>query len=374
MKKKGWSDDYVKLIGALAGAAVIIIGALAAAGVLSKTETVKQPVPVLAGVQADANNNLSRAEVQEQGAKPITADPTVAPDLSLENVGPEIAQDMRDETPPGISPQESADAEIEAPGVGQPQQPVGAQNYSCTPHYVVNQSPLSGARSGVALHFTVSGPGSLQAIWRLFNTPSFGASSNYGIELDGECEIWVAISRKGWAQGAFNSAYISIEIVTNDLSRQAWLASRIIHDGILASLVADLLRRTGAPPVLVDPVGCAAKAGVTDHSRLECGNTHWDVGPHFPWDVFMAQVRAAYNGFPPVCDAKCKRIRHQRAVVRHRVARHDETHATARAKDCRSLDKNPVRSFTRDVCRDLKLTHRRQRAGIRRARATLRAI
>lgn len=360
-----WAKGAVAIIGALTA----LVLSLAAAGVIGGNDTVREVRASLPGVQADANNNMSRAEQGEAGARPVS----VAPEApSLANSGPDIHEDTRDETPPGITRREADDALIEAPGIQDPRPPVGAQNYHCTPHYVVNQSPLSGARSGVALHFTVSPPGSLQAIWRLFNTPSFGASSNYGIELDGECEIWVAITRKGWAQGAFNSAYISIEIVTNDLSRAQWLAAEIIRDGILASLVADLLRQVGAPPRLVDPVGCSPLAGVTDHNRLECGNTHWDVGNNFPWDVFMRQVRAAYTGLDPVCDKACRAKKRQRAVVTGRDRKHRATHDRMRELGCRRrIHSRPPDAFRRDECRQLKRRDVRQRAGERRARRKL---
>lgn len=208
---------------------------------------------------------------------------------------PDVHEDTRDETPPGVPAAEIArghafeDRQAQTQ-VATPAPPVGAQNYSCRAHPVRNQSGLNGRRVGVALHFTVGG--TIESVWQLFNTPSFGASSNYGISLGGRCEQWVPNSRKAWAQLAANSAYISIEITTNDLTRAQWLASDLIRKGILASLVRDLLRGVGAPARLVDPVGCNWTAGVTDHSRLECGNTHWDVGQHFPWDVFMRQVRS----------------------------------------------------------------------------------
>lgn len=250
-------------------------------------------------VVADRDQQLEPEElVEDAGAKG-------------EKNAPELHEDMRDETPPGVSTKTLAKGaekttaltgREERTGVLQePQRPAGAQNYSCPVSHVVNQSALNGTRKGVALHFTVSPPGSLLAIRGMFNTPSFGASSNFGFELFSlRCQEWVSIVRKAWAQGAANSAYVSIEIVTNDRSRASWLASPAFKRGVLASLVADLLKRTGAPPKTVDPQGCVWPAGVTDHDRLECGNSHWDVGRNFPWDVFMAQVRRAYYGANPV--------------------------------------------------------------------------
>jgi hypothetical protein len=264
------------------------------------------------------------------GPRPIPAVPS-DPDQQLEPVeqkqadtkreGVGIHEDSRDELPPGVTPEEVERgqdyAELEAETrLGEPQEPAGAQAYSCPARPVINQSALSGRRLGVALHFTVSQPGSLDAIRGLFNRRSFGASSNYGFELFNlRCQQWVPDNRKAWCQGAANSAYNCIEIITNDRSRASWLGSPAINRGILAALVADLLKRHGAPPNLVDPVGCNWKAGVTDHDRLECGNTHWDVGKNFPWDVFMAQVRRAYFGLSPRplpvrYGLRCRQYRH----------------------------------------------------------------
>jgi N-acetyl-anhydromuramyl-L-alanine amidase AmpD len=210
--------------------------------------------------------------------------------------GLDLHEDAVDETPPGITAEEVSRGyerteDLAERTLLEPQEPAGAQAYSCRSRPVVNQSALSSRRVGVALHFTVSSPGSINAIHDIFNRPSFGASSNYGIELDGECQQWVPEGRKAWAQGAANSAYVSIEIVTNDLSRSQWLATPILRKGILAALVRDIARRHGAPLRRVDPVGCVWSAGIVDHDSLECGNSHWDVGPGFPWDVFIKQVR-----------------------------------------------------------------------------------
>jgi N-acetyl-anhydromuramyl-L-alanine amidase AmpD len=258
------------------------------------------------GTTAPAARDFKRVDLPHI---PASKDPVVDRDQQLEpdeqaeaakshadlagNV--DLHEDARDETPPGVpaGALQAGRAFEERQATTQltnPAPPVGAQNYSCRAHPVGNQSALTQSRVGVALHFTVGG--TIESVWRLFDTGSYGASSNYGISLTGRCEQWVPDGRKAWAQLAANSAYISIEITTNDLTRAQWLAAPVIKHGILASLVRDKLRAIGAPAKLVDPVGCNWTAGVTDHSRLECGNTHWDVGKNFPWDVFMRQVRS----------------------------------------------------------------------------------
>ena len=68
--------------------------------------------------------------------------------------------------------------------------------------------------------------------------------------------------------------------------------------GIIASIIRDRARARGLPLKLVDPNGCTPTAGITDHRRLECGNSHHDVDaaggtsstPNLPLDVIMRQV------------------------------------------------------------------------------------
>jgi N-acetyl-anhydromuramyl-L-alanine amidase AmpD len=248
--------------------------------------TVPVPGPDVV-VKADADTSFDPAEQQ-----------------AAEHAGLRLHQDTRDETPPGVSREaleagEQRTADLAEKELLKPEHAAGAQNYSCKRRPVVNQSALTSKRVGVALHFTVSDPGSLNAIFGLFNRRSFGASSNYGFELVNlKCEQWVSEGRKAWAQGTANSAYVSIEIVSKDRSRSSWLATPALRRGVLASLVRDIAKRVGAPLRLVDPRGCVFLPGITDHDRLECGNSHWDVGRSFPWNEFMRQVKQGSSPNP----------------------------------------------------------------------------
>lgn len=284
---------------------------------------------------------------QQRDATDLKAesDPALKPGQAEGGADIAIHEDTRDEIVPGVDAQDVEQAQEPAKGLKRPQQLGGAQNYSCPNAYVRNQSGLNGRRSGAALHFTVSVPGSLLAIRGLFDRLSFGASSNNGIELTGRCQTWVPWNRKAWAQGAFNSAYISTEIITFDRTRAQWLAAPIIKRGILASLVADQLKYSGSRPRLVNPVGCTPLAGYTDHERLECGNTHWDVGKRFPWDVFGQQVQRAYYGGNPVKPAprpiaarwhsRCKRLNATRAKIK--AGEHVSTAERLKARELRAV-------------------------------------
>lgn len=283
------------LIAAIALILLVLVAVLVATR-SSKDEKAADPkvsIPVtLPGldvtVQADEDQKLERGEQRE-----------------ARDAGLDLHEDMKDETPPGVSDErlEAGERATEALAEKEalaPERPAGAQAYRCVSRPVVNQSALSGRQHGVAMHFTVSDPGSLFAIRGLFNRPSFGASSNYGWDWAkprGEyCHVWVRVGRKAWAQGAANSAYVSIEVHTKDRSHASWVAN--LRDGRLAALVRDLAKRTGAPMRLVNPSGCVFPPGITDHDRLECGNTHWDVGKNFPWDYFIRQVRRGSSPNP----------------------------------------------------------------------------
>lgn len=283
----------------------------------------KTVMPTSAGLGApvvtDADNQLEPDEQAEAAKSP--------PDLKG-NI--DVHEDTRDETPPGVSPAEikagveATNALATEEGIHPPTPVGGAQSYSCPDRIVRNRSALSAKRVGTALHFTVSAPGSGPTVIGLFDTSSFGASSNKLIELNGKCWTLVPNSQKAWAQLTANSAYFSIEIVTNDLSRAQWLAAPIIKNGTLAAIVRDLQRSIGSPLKLVDPVGCVFTPGITDHNRLECGNTHWDVGQNFPWDVFIKQVQA---GTAKTCSAKCERTRSLQT-------RHKAAHAELARRKC----------------------------------------
>lgn len=244
------------------------------------------------------------------------ADPTPADE------GPGVHEDMRDETPAGAPPDAPREVRSEATsGLGPPLPVGGAQTYECRRRFVRNRSSRNGAKVRLfVLHYTVSAPGTLDIIRGLFDRPSFAASSTFGFEVTtGRCELWVPPAEKAWTQGAFNSVSESVEIMARgDEPRSWWLAQPGLSK--LAQLVADRLRARGLPPDYVDPVGCGVqRAGWTDHDSLECGNSHHDVRPAFPYDVFAARVKRFYYGGPvpkPVPRPTCSAVNIQAALRR----------------------------------------------------------
>jgi len=222
---------------------------------------------------------------------------TAADDTTHEGDEPIAShEDQVDEQPARAPPAAAVKVATAANAIDLYPQPVaGAQNYSCKWKPVVNFSNRTAQNVQFVVHETVSRPGTINAIWRLFNTPSFGASSHYIMEVSGKCLQIVALGKKSWTQGPFNSASTSVEIVAPSGSTRAWwMKQPIIKRGILASLIRDNLKRMGSPLRWVDPVGCNPKAGWTDHEHLECGNNHCDVTgcDEFPREVVQAQIVA----------------------------------------------------------------------------------
>lgn len=240
-------------------------------------------------VQPDSDQEQSVAE-QAEGAN-ATAAPRA--------IGPDGHEDLRDETPPGVSPESAAAGltDRDAQGKTAPQPVGGAQNYSVRNAPVVNFSSRNGQRVLLfCLHYTVSpnrpGWSDVFAIRDLFNRPSFGASSTYVGDFEGHFLRLMPETAKPWTQGNFNGRCVSIEIVATGAETPAqWQAAPLLAKGLLAGLVRDSMRRNGLPLRFVDPEGCGVQsAGLTDHDHLECGNDHHDVSPGFPMTFFLRQL------------------------------------------------------------------------------------
>lgn len=278
-------------VAAIATAAVMVAAAFGAVQLVDsngdgKADQVVIPLPATSG--APAHTVVADKDHQAAAQKPGAPEGVLA------------HEDAVDELPPGVTPKMAATARRTVPA-GPPVELGGAQVYSCPDRFVRNYSSRHGVTAiQFVIHYTVSAPGSMPAIWRLFDTPSFGASSDYLLELKGDCLHIVPFGFKSWTQGAMNPPSRSVEIASYDMTRAQWLASPIISRGILAGLIADNLKRMGSPPKLVDPVGCTPLGGWTDHRRLECGNDHTDVGNNFPFDVVQQQVIRSYYGGDPV--------------------------------------------------------------------------
>lgn len=254
----------------------------------------------------------------QKGSQPTptaTAAPTVAPpEGDLQATPPEPGEpvtqtpadsELRDETPEDV-PKATLDAgkqKTDQLGQGLPEKPQpvgGAQNYSVTQDFSghVYSDFSSVTPTEFCLHYTVSsnvsGWGDVRAIQSFFKNTR-GASATYIADFEGHILQMVPLSNKAWTQGAFNPyCRASVEIIATGRETTAqWLASPLIKNGILSSLARDVMRRYGLPLRFVDPVGCAAPPGYTDHNHIECGNEHTDVAPAFPFSTFKKQITSA---------------------------------------------------------------------------------
>lgn len=267
--------------------------------------------------------------VVDSSAPATPAQVAEAPPAGELQSGPEDIQDLRDSTPDGVSQkdldkaEQEADAYAEDHGVEDADAPIalgGAQGYSCRKSY---QSRGYGSFrsyfSEFVLHYTVSA--NARGWSDVYNIKSYlnsvGLSATFVMDFEGHCLQTVPLDRNPYTQGGMNQYSTSVEIIaTGKETRGDWLAAPIFRQGILAALVRDVLKSHNLPVRFVDPVGCTPKAGYTDHNHLECGNSHVDVSPNFPFDVFARQVQASPQ---PVCAPHCKsRLRHARVHRRLR--------------------------------------------------------
>lgn len=201
----------------------------------------------------------------------------------------------------------------------------GAQSYSCRHDF---SGHVYSSRNGIkpsefVWHWTASpnrpGWGDVLGIQAYFKS-THAASATYIIDFEGHCLQMVPFDQKPWTQLAFNPTSVSVEVIaTGSEPTSVWMNSPLVKKGILADLTRDNLRRLGAPLRWVDPVGCNAPAGITDHNHLECGNDHTDVAPYgpprgFPLNYIIRQVKAGANAdvAPKLERIRCRKINYYR--------------------------------------------------------------
>lgn len=267
--------------------------------------------------------------------------------------------ELRDDTPADIPPAvlkraDQAEEEIaeDLPPVDAPLPVGGAQNHSCRVDYASRGygDRHAGAKvMSFKLHYTVSpnvtGWGDVDGVGDYLER--VGLSAHVIVDFEGNCEKKVPFEKAAWTQVAFNSTSESVEIIaTGKETRAQWLASPLIKQGILASIVGDRLRARGLPRRFVDPAGCTDKLGYTDHNHLECGNDHTDVAPAFPFDVFARQIADEPAAVTLTDRVTCRKIRWWRSHGRPHGKPEQNAVRRRRALDARGvrcLAAGPVR-------------------------------
>jgi hypothetical protein len=207
---------------------------------------------------------------------------------------------------------ERAEERVERLPDPKPRPTGGAQNYTFRTAF--NGTPYGhagGQKRLVVIHCTV---GRNSSGWGdVLGTKSYldrvGLSATWIADHEAHFLKTMPTSGNPYTQGRFFNQYaVSIELVsTCQESRAVWLASALFRERALASWLADRLREVGAPFRRVDPSGCDAPIGYTDHAALECINDHTDISfqcrnggnpPRdfrvppcaFPWDVLASQL------------------------------------------------------------------------------------
>lgn len=165
-------------------------------------------------------------------------------------------------------------------------------------------------------------PGRAEGVQRFLAQAYVQASCHYATDPDNTVE-GVAEQDTAWATPSLNADGLQVEQcgyaefgsgasipVENTAARQAYGATwpswdtaepqRMLRTQVVP-LVADLCRRHGLPPVLLEPADLlAGRAGITDHWRATqaYGGTHWDCGGHYPIAGVIEDVRRALAGNP----------------------------------------------------------------------------
>lgn len=166
--------------------------------------------------------------------------------------------------------------------------------FGCRNNFITTNFSSRGGEAPrlLVLHYTVStnrpGEDDVFAIRNFFNSPPSDVSSNYVIDFEGHCQYIVNESAKAWTQLFFNPFSVSIEFIANGHeTKEQWLTDGLPGLKKGARVFADAAKRYGIPLEYVNPVGCEVPKGITDHERLECGNSHTDVQPNFPYGRFL---------------------------------------------------------------------------------------
>lgn len=144
-----------------------------------------------------------------------------------------------------------------------------------------------------------------EAVGNDFARPVRKASAHVGVDTDSSCR-YVPDGDTAWAAPGANADGLQLEMAgragqtsgdwTDDASRA------ILERG--AQQVAEWCKAYGIPVRhLSDAELAAGASGIIGHdaaSRVYKGSSHWDPGPDFPWDSFIARVQELVGGAQPV--------------------------------------------------------------------------
>lgn len=131
------------------------------------------------------------------------------------------------------------------------------------------------------------------AAW--FANPASGGSAHYVVD---PAQIVQCVHEEdvAWGAGGANKRGIHIELCGHaKQTGEEWADEASAAElELAAGLVADVCRRYSIPVQRLDAAALKAGAtGIAGHADCSSafGGSHWDPGPAFPWDRFLARVR-----------------------------------------------------------------------------------
>lgn len=147
-------------------------------------------------------------------------------------------------------------------------------------------------------------PGSVDQLRNYFADPNTQASCHAGADDDQLSDGWVPYDRAAWTLRNGNPISDNLEMCGRaGWTREQWLQ----HPGLVrnaARWAASRCQARGIPVRRLTVAQVAARnvPGILDHNTYTVATgdgTHWDVGPGFPWDVFLADVNQFMQGGTP---------------------------------------------------------------------------
>lgn len=273
----------------------------------------------------------------EEGVQTGTVE---APAPVVQAIEPNLEDQLEDETPTGITPeqaqavQQSIDQTKQTlPGL--PTSGATAGVPGCRTQFVVNQSSRHGVRpTEFVLHYTVSpnipGWGDVYSVVNLFNRSASQASSNFVEDAEGHCAYIVPIENKAWTQAAGNPFSVSVEIIAT--GRETALCTGPCMKQ-LRTIFKTVSGRTGIPGRLGRVSNCQpVRSGIIQHKDWGlCGGGHFDVTP-FSSKAVTAQIIA---GAKPT---KLQTWVHRRQVDHLQYVKYCHTRAQRRTNAKRCVD------------------------------------
>lgn len=262
------------------------------------------PVVTIPGTTVPTESTVTNAAGDEVT---VTAPPKVQENAVEDN----DHQDLRSQTPEGVTPAQLSDAQDQQEEFAQNDQlplvsPDAAPTQAgCTSHFVQNFSSRGGVKPRLwVIHYTVSNnaPGwaDVNAITNLFNTWSFQASSNFVFDYEGHCAYIVRTTDKAWTQATFNPVSVSVEVIANGREGHFVQGAALAKLGRIIAAQAKLF---GIPLQKGAVSGCTVtRPGIVDHHALgACGGGHVDITPYSVDPIIKAAQAAGGGGAAAGC-------------------------------------------------------------------------